>query len=96
MSTATPSLTLKQAVVRAADALEAMQEIPSVADIAAEVGVTRQYLYRLANREIERRQKEKGATPTGKAPVTSSPTGLQSRNESIPGDPPLGDGAKEA
>lgn len=59
MSTVGQRSTIKQAVLRAADAIEALQEIPSVADIAAEVGVTRQYLYRLANREIERRQKER-------------------------------------
>lgn len=78
MSTAMQPLPLNQAVLLAADSIEARSQIPSVDEIARQAGVTRQYLYRLANEEIDRRQKEKGGCRQDNPPTTSCEPGPNS------------------
>ena len=81
-----PSLTLNQAVLLAADSIEARSQIPSIEEIARQARVTRQYLYRLANEEIERR-KEKGGCRQDNPPATSCEPGLNSIEKRIPESP---------
>lgn len=83
MSTNVTDLTIEQAIALAVVSIRKSQDITPVAELAERAGITRQYLYRLANKRIEQEDLETEKAPTEVEAHSTTAEAAAITNESV-------------
>lgn len=71
MSTNVTDLTVEQAVLLAVQVLKTNQTLPTIAELAERADISRQYLYRLANKQLKNSPNEKAPAETDALSTTA-------------------------